>query len=186
MKTILCGLLTLAALSFNTWAAFEYEGKLTISYPTGQSIEKPFILAYRHQDFDHEFQVGEYVFKVSGEPQSYSIAMLLKPNNMVWVQEFAKGQFQTFKLDVGDYKLKLVKRILNDPVKGDYVLSVNNVDYFFKQNLAQIKFKFDSDGIDSIDVDGMVASIGFNQSKDGCAELEEGSDEQKECELENQ
>ena len=168
--------------SFVAQADFNHKGKLTITYPTGHSTESELILAYTSKEFDHKFQVGKHVFNVSGKPESYSIAMLLQPNNLVWVQEFAKGQFESFSLDIGDYKFKLVKRILNEPVKGDYILSVNNVDYFFQQSLAQITFQFNEDGISEVEVDGMVASLGINTAKNECDELEEGSDEQKECE----
>lgn len=168
-------------LSFNAAADFNYDGKLKITYPSGQSIEKEMPLSYTKKDYDHTFQVGEHVFNVSGKPESYSIAMLLQPNNLVWVQEFAKGQFESFKLELGDYKFKLVKKILNEPVKGDYILSVGNVDYFFQQNLAQITFQFDDDGIKEVEVDGMVASLGLNTAKNSCEDMEEGSEERTKC-----
>jgi hypothetical protein len=168
--------------SSSSFADFKHEGKLKITYPTGHSTESDLILSYTSQGFEHTFQVGEHKFNVSGKPESYSIAMLLQPNNLVWVQEFAKGQFESFTLDIGDYKFKLVKKILNEPVKGDYILSVNNVDYFFQQSLAQITFLFGDDGIKEIEVDGMVASLGINTAKNECEDMEEGSDERKECE----
>lgn len=171
--------------SFSAMADFNYDGKLEITYPSGQSVEKELPLSYTQKGYDHTFQVGEHVFNVSGEPESYSIAMLLQPNNLVWVQEFAKGQFESFKLDLGDYKFKLVKKILNEPVKGDYILSVNNVDYFFQQSLAQITFLFDENGIKEIEVDGMVASLGLNTAKNACEDMEEGSEERTECEAAN-
>lgn len=176
----------LLAISFlytsSAFADFRHDGKLVITYPTGQSTKHDLVLAYTSEGFDHTFQVGKHKFNVSGKPESYSIAMLLQPNNLVWVQEFAKGQFESFSLDIGDYKFKLIKKILNEPVKGDYILSVNNVDYFFQQSLAQITFMFDDDGIKEVEVDGMVASLGINTAKNECDDMEEGSDEQKECE----
>jgi len=174
--------IVLSSLSFSALADFNYDGKLKVTYPSGQSVEKTFPLSYTQKDYDHAFQVGEHVFNVSGEPESYSIAMLLQPNNLVWVQEFVKGQFESFHLDLGEHKFKLVKKILNEPVKGDYILSINKVDYFFQQNLAQITFLFNEDGIEEIEVDGMVASLGLNTAKDICQDMEEGSDERKECE----
>lgn len=173
-------------MSFNAAADFVYDGKLEITYPSGQSVEKEMPLSYTQKGYDHAFQVGEHIFNVSGKPESYSIAMLLQPNNLVWVQEFANGQFESFKLDLGDYKFKLVKRILNEPVKGDYILSVNNVDYFFQQNLAQITFLFDEDGIKEIEVDGMVASLGLNTAKNACEGAEEGSEECSETDAEEE
>lgn len=176
----------IGAMSFNAYADFNYDGKLKITYPSGQSVEKEMPLSYTQKGYDHTFQVGEHVFNVSGKPESYSIAMLLQPNNLVWVQEFAKGQFESFKLDLGDYKFKLVKKILNEPVKGDYILSVNNVDYFFQQNLAQITFQFDEKGIKEVEVDGMIASLGLNTAKNVCEDMEEGSEEKASCDADKQ
>ncbi len=172
-------------ISSSALADFSYDGKLKLTYPSGQSVEKSLPLAYTQQGYDHTFQIGEHVFNVSGEPESYSFAMLLQPNNLVWVQEFGKGQFESFQLDLGEYKFKLVKKILNEPVKGDYIFSVNNVDYFFQQNLAQVTFLFNEDGIKEIEVDGMVASLGLNTAKNACEDMEEGSEERKACEETN-
>ena len=97
-----------------TFADFRHDGKLVLTYPTGQSTEHDLVLSYTSEGFDHKFQVGKHTFNVSGKPESYSIAMLLQPNNLVWVQEFAKGQFETFTLDIGDYKFKLVKLSLKN------------------------------------------------------------------------
>ena len=182
---LLLAAMTLSMLSFNAAADFNYDGKLTVIYPSGQSVEKELPLSYTQKGYDHTFQVGEHIFNVSGEPESYSIAMLLQPNNLVWIQEFAKGQFESFKLDLGDYKFKLVKKILNEPVKGDYIFSVNNVDYFFQQNLAQVTFLFDENGIKEIEVDGMVASLGINTAKNVCEDMEEGSEERANCEAQS-
>lgn len=175
-------LLSTSLLSAPALADFNYDGKLKLTYPSGQSVEKSLPLSYTQKEYDHTFQVGEHQFNVSGEPESYSIAMLLQPNNLVWVQEFGKGQFESFHLDLGEYKFKLVKKILNEPVKGDYIFSVNNVDYFFQQNLAQITFLFNEDGIKEIEVDGMIASLGLNTAKNACEDMEEGSEERTKCE----
>lgn len=176
---------TAVLVSASAQADFSYDGKLKLTYPSGQSVEKDLPLAYTQSGFDHTFQIGEHKFNVSGKPESYSFAMLLQPNNLVWVQEFAKGQFESFNLDLGEYKFKLVKRILNEPVKGDYIFSVNNVDYFFNQNLAQVTFLFGDEGITEIEVDGMVASLGLNTAKNACEEMEEGSEERAACDETN-
>lgn len=178
-----CGIgLATMLMSFCSHADFSYEGKLKLTYPSGQSVEKDMTLSYTQNGYDHSFQVGEHVFQVAGKPESYSIAMLLQPNNLVWVQEFGKGQFESFTLDLGEHKFKLVKQILNEPVKGDYIFSVGNVDYFFQQNLAQITFLFNDEGIKEIEVDGMVASLGLNTAKNTCEDMEEGSEERQKCE----
>lgn len=180
--TFLATALASLSLSFHAFADFSYEGKLTLTYPSGQSVEKSMTLSYTQNGYDHSFQVGEHVFQVSGKPESYSIAMLLQPNNLVWVQEFGKGQFESFSLELGEHKFKLIKQILNEPVKGDYIFSVGNVDYFFQQNLAQITFLFNDEGIKEIEVDGMVASLGLNTAKNTCEDMEEDSEERQQCE----
>lgn len=178
--------MTAVLLSTSTLADFNYDGKLTITYPSGQSVEKEMPLAYIQKNLRHTFQIGKQKFNVSGQPQSYSFAMLLQPNNSVWIQEFSKGHFESFQLELGKYKLKLVKKILNEPVKGDYILSVNNVDYFFQQNLAQITLLFNDEGIEGIEVDGMVASLGLNTAKNACEDMEEGSKERQACQEKDQ
>lgn len=172
-------------ISFSAHADFNYEAELVVAYPTGIEDAKKFAIAYRQKDFDHEFQIGENTFKVSGQPESYSFAMVLEPNNLVRIMEFSKKQFETFEMEIGDYEIALKKKVLNNPVKGDYILSINNVDYFFQHNLAQITFVFNDEGIKEIEVDGMVASLGVNEAKDKCAEFEDGSEEKKECEYLN-
>lgn len=151
-----------------TAADFDYTGQLKINYPTKTYRELEFTLAYRQFEYEHEFQVGKKVYKVGGQPESYSFALVLEPNNLVRVMEFSKKQIEGFELEIGDYEIELKKRVLSKPVKGDYILSVQNVDYFFQQNLAQITFKFNDKGIKEVEVEGMVASLGVNEQKLNC------------------
>lgn len=184
MKTLISAVFLMS--SFTSFATFEHVGKLVIGYETGQLIEKNFVLAYRDKGMDHEFQVGDNTFKVSGKPDSYSIAMVMSEKELVWINEFSSKYFKTFKLDIGDYKFNLKKKVYKEPVKGNYVFSLNNVDYFFQKPVAQLTFKFGEDGIKEIEVDGMVASIGINSAEsDDCSVYPEGSDEKKECEFIN-
>jgi hypothetical protein len=171
--------LFLLIFSFMSYADFEYEGKLSVVYPAKTKDESDFNLAYRQKGFDHEFQIGKQTFKVGGQPESYSLAIVLEPNNLVRVLEFSNRQIETFHLDLADYNIRLKKKILSKPVKGDYILSIKNVDYFFQQNLAQITFKFDDEGIKGIEVDGMVASLGLNQAKSSCDESKEDCDDKE-------
>lgn len=173
-------ILLLLAAPF-TFANFEHKGEVKVTYPTGQVKAKSMPLAYKQGQYEHTFTVGSQEYQVTGQPQSYSIALLLQANNYVWVQEFAKGYFEGFDWQIGEHSIKLYKRILSKPVKGDYILTIDGKDYFFQQNLAQITFKFDDKGIKSIEVDGMVASLGLNEAKNPCDEFEPDSDEYKEC-----
>lgn len=185
LKTIsrLVFITTLLLTSVPSFADFSLNGKLKLTFPSGAVKEVDFPLSYSHKDFDHTFVVGSQSFAVSGQPESYSFAVLLKSNNYVWIQEFSKDQFKSFTLTLGEHNFSLKKQVLNKPVKGDYILTIDGKDYFFQHTLAQINFKFDDDGITEISVDGLVASLGINTSKDPCDEFEEDSDEKKECEF---
>lgn len=178
--------LSILFLSLPSSANFNIDGKLKLTYPYSDEVtEIAFPLSYRHTGDVHTFAIGPHTFNVTGQPESYSFALLLQDNNYVWLQEFSKKEFETFSLTLGEHKLKLVKRVLNNPVKGDYILTVNEVDYFFNNTLAQINFSFDDDGIAGISTYGMTTSLGLNKAKNPCDEFDKGSEEQKECELNN-
>lgn len=177
-------LLSILFVSLPSFADFNIDGKLTLTYPYNDDVKEiPFPISYDHKDDDHSFTIGSHTFSVTGQPEGYSFALLLKDNNYVWLQEFSKKEFESFSLTLGEHKLKLVKRVLNKPVKGDYILTIDDVDYFFNNTLAQINFSFDDDGIAGISVYGMITSLGINKAKNPCDEFDKGSEEQKECEL---
>ena len=167
-------------------ASFEHVGKLVVGFESGQIKEQNFVLAFREKGDKNEFQIGKQKFVVAGKPDSYSLAMVLGENNLVWLNEFSGGYFKTFKLEIGSFTLKLAKKVYKDPVMGDYVLSINNVDYFFQSQVAQLTFKFGEKGIEEIEADGMVASIGLNTADpDDCNVYTEGSAAKAECEFLN-
>lgn len=174
---------SLAFISAPSFADFNFDGQLKITFPSGAKKEMPFPLSYSQKDGKHIFVVGPNSFNVAGQPKSYSFAMLLKTNNYAWLQEFSNNQFKSFSLTLGEHKLALSKQILNEPVKGDYILTINDTDYFFQNRMAQINFIFNDDGIEEIEVDGMTVSLGLNKLKNPCHEFEEDSEERAECEL---
>ena len=159
-------------LSTYSHADFSLNGALTLKFPTGTKQEIDMPIAYKGSEYDHKFRVGKMEYTVSGRPERYSFALVLQKNNYMWVQEFAKGYFESFDWTIGDKKIRLYKEILAKPVKGDYILSIGETDYFFQQNLAQLTFIFDEEGIKEIEVDGMVASLGLNKAKTPCPEEE--------------
>ena len=172
--------------SFTSQASFEHVGKLVVGFESGQVKERNFILAYREKQGKSEFQVGNNKFSVSGKPESYSLAMVLGENGLIWLNEFNGGYFKTFTFDISKYKIKLRKQILKDRVLGDYVLSIDNIDYFFQSQVAQLTFKFSDKGIEEIEVDGMVASLGLNSAEsDDCSVYADGTDAKAECEFLN-
>jgi len=167
--------------SFIVKADFDLKGDLTLHYPTGSKQEIQMPIAYKGDQYEHKFKVGKMEYSVTGRPEKYSFALVLQKNNYMWVQEFSKGYFESFDWKIGDHKIRLYKEILSKPVKGDYILSIDDKDYFFQQRLAQLTFIFDEEGIKEIEVDGMVASLGLNKAKDKC-ETVEGEEPAEGCE----
>ena len=45
-------------------------------------------------------------------------------------------------------------------MKGNYVLSLNKVDYFLVKNNVSIQIKFNERGIDNIKIDGVTKDMG--------------------------
>ncbi|MDA8622448.1 hypothetical protein N9L48_07385 [Psychrosphaera sp.] len=147
---------------------FLLEGKLVVTDPYKRVHEKNMPLGFSNEGNIQKFIIGENQFKVPGKPEKYSIAILLQDNNFVWVQEFHSKPIKSFVWQLGEHKISLVKEILRKPVKGDYILSIDDKDYFFNNRLAQVTFIFNDEGIESFDVSGMVASLGLNRAKNEC------------------
>ncbi len=162
------------------YAEFRLEGLLQVTDPYGKLIKKDMPLAFTITNDENKFRIGSHEYKVAGQPEKYSIALILQKNNLVWVQEFHRTPVKTFEWQIGDHKIKLYKEILNNPVKGDYILAIDDKEYFFNNPLAQINFEFNEEGIDGISVDGMIASLGLNKAKDACSKEETGNNEEKE------
>ncbi|QTH64401.1 hypothetical protein J1N51_02625 [Psychrosphaera ytuae] len=192
----LCLVLGFASLAFSNVALadFSLTGELNAVDPRGKSIKKDMPMAFTQVGDDFKFKIGKFEYKVPSRPEKYSIALVLQDNNFVWVQEFNKRPIKSFEWKLGEHNIRLYKEVLKKPVKGDYILAIDDKDYFFKNKLAQITFIYNEEGIEAIEVDGMVASIGLNRAKDECASqenkdksAEEGSEEasaedKKECE----
>jgi len=176
---------TLIFITTPSLADFNLDGQLKLKSPYGDKTEIPFPLSYTQQGDKHKFVIGPNSFNVTGQPEIYSFAMLLQDNNYVWLQEFSDEQFKSFSLTLGEHKLALSKLILNEPVKGDYILTIDDTDYFFQNKMAQINFIFDDNGIAEIEVDGMTVSLGLNKPKNPCDVFEEDSKEREECNLDN-
>ena len=164
-------ILGLSSLTFSSalMADFALEGELTATDPRGKVIKRDMPMAFKTVGDDFKFKIGKFEYKVAGQPEKYSIAVVLQENNFVWVQEFSQKPIKSFEWQLGDHKIKLYKEILKKPVKGDYILAIDDKDYFFKNRLAQITFKYNEEGIEEIVVDGMVASLGLNKAKSECS-----------------
>lgn len=161
MKRSLAILLTLM-LSFAAQAEFEYNGQGKLVYPTG--MEKPFNFgfAFKKADYGYIFKIGSREMEVEQIPSKYSIWINMHQEKNVFIQEFAKGYFQGFEWTLGDHKLSLTKKVFKGKrAKGDYVLNIDGVNYFFKGKNGQIDILFSKDGIRAIETDGFVKDIGL-------------------------
>jgi hypothetical protein len=143
----------------------DLKGKLTVVDPYNRTVTKPMSISYSEQGGKGFFSIGPARFKVASKPEKYSIAMVLMANNYVWIQEFSKKPIKTLKWEIADHVIELNKEILEKPVKGDYILTIDGNDFFFSKKLAQIEFVFNDEGLESLGVDGMTASLGLNKSK---------------------
>ncbi len=151
--------LLFSSLSF---ADFDYPGEGTLRYPTG--AEKPFSFGFAWQNKTKRFRIGEKSYEMAELPESYSIAITLsKDESKVWIQEFNKGFIEGFDWQLGKHKLSLHKQDFNDNVKGNYLLTFNNVDYFLARSNVSIEISFTTEGIDNVKLDGVTKDMGIRK-----------------------
>ncbi len=149
-------------LSAYTFANFDFEGKGKVTYPTG--IIKAFSFGFAWDEQKQEFRIGNKTYNMSDLPESYSIALTLsKDNQKVWAQEFNPGFIDSFEWQIGEQKISLKKKEFKVPVKGNYVLSLNKIDYFLVKNNISIKIMFNEEGIDNIKIDGVTKDMGAKE-----------------------
>ncbi|MEI5639257.1 MULTISPECIES: hypothetical protein [unclassified Pseudoalteromonas] len=150
---------TLVLFSSACFADFDYQGKGTLTYPTG--VEKDFEFGFGWQKSAEKFRIGSNNYDMSELPESYSVAITLsKDDTRVWVQEFNQGFISGFTWQIADHTISLQKKQFKDAVKGNYVLSVNGIDYFFARDNVSITLSFKDQGIDNIKVDGVTKDMG--------------------------
>ncbi|KTF16294.1 hypothetical protein [Pseudoalteromonas sp. H105] len=150
-----------AMFSSSVWADFDYPGEGNVRYPTG--LEKPFMFGFGWNEADGKFKIGSKSYAMQ-LPESYSIAITLsKDEEQIWVQEFNNGFIESFNWQIGDHSLQLKKSKFKNPVKGNYVISLDNKDYFFARNNISITVKFNNEGIDRIAIDGVTKDMGTKQ-----------------------
>ncbi|MEC4090657.1 hypothetical protein [Pseudoalteromonas rubra] len=146
----------------HAWADFDFPGTGQLTYPTG--IEKEFSFGFGWQSGAQKFRIGDRSYDMAQLPESYSIAITLsKDDSKVWIQEFNPGFIEGFSWQLGDHKLELVKKQFKSPVKGDYVLRLNDIDYFLVRNNLSVTIKFTEQGIDNIKLDGVTKNMGTKQ-----------------------
>ena len=146
MRTLLVLLLI---TSFHSVANFDLAGNGFVTYPTG--VQKTFDFGFKWDKQAKQFSIGDKSYTMDQVPDSYSIALTLAGDDQaVYVQEFAKGFISEFEWRIGPHLIKLEKKRFKWPVRGDYVLSVDESSYFLAASNASVKFVFNEKGIDYI------------------------------------
>lgn len=164
-------ILTSLLCCFSAQADFEYPGKGTLTYPTGMKKAFNFGFTFKQSATGYVFKVGQQEMSVPDVPSKYSLWLTLHQDKHVWVQEFAKGYFQSFDWTLGTHQIKLYKKNFSQKrskgdkkrSKGDYVLNIDGNDYYFHHNTGQIQINFNEKGIKSIETEGFVKAIGVKK-----------------------
>ncbi|NMP78851.1 hypothetical protein HHE92_03430 [Pseudoalteromonas arctica] len=151
--------LALLVPSYNAFADFSLPGKGSVTYPTG--VVKEFKFGFEWQQKAEKFTIGSKSYNMEQIPSSYSVAITLsKDDSQVWIQEFNNGFIEEFEWQIGEHKVTLKKQQFSDPVKGDYVIELNDRSYFFTRNNASIVMNFNEEGIETIAIDGVTKNMG--------------------------
>lgn len=156
--------LVLSLMCFCANADFNHTGIGKVIFPTGTQTELNFTLAARKTPNGYSFTAGQQELEVAQIPEKYSIWLSMNKDQLVYVQEFANAYFKEFELQLGDYEVKLRKKVLKpNPARGDYVLSINNLDFFFTSNQGQIDILMDENGITTIEANGFAKDLGMSE-----------------------
>lgn len=141
------------------YADFDFKGEGTLTYPTG--ADKAFTFGFAWNKQAEKFRIGANQYDMSELPESYSVAITLsKDDAKVWIQEFNQGFISEFTWQIADHHIALTKKEFSGTVKGNYILTVNGIDYFFARDNVSITLTFDEDGIEGIKVDGVNKDMG--------------------------
>jgi len=164
MPTKLVTAILLLAISLTAQADFNAEGKGKLTYPTGTTADFAFGLSVKSLADGYLFKAGQQELEVSQIPEKYSIWLGLHKDQHVFVQEFARNYFETFEWQLGDHKIRLQKKVLSPKrAPGDYVLSIDHIDYFFQGKQGQIEILLDENGITAIEANGFTKDIGMSK-----------------------
>ncbi len=156
--------LALCTVSHMAVAEFNYEGNGTLKYPTGVETPFSFGFAFNKTGSGHKFKAGQYEMEVGQVPDKYSIWIAMVEDKNVYVQEFAGGYFEGFEWQLGEHSVSLKKKVLSPKrALGDYVLTVNGIDYFFKGKQGAIEILFDENGISSIEANSFIKDLGMSE-----------------------
>lgn len=148
----------LAVISPHAFADFDFPGTGTLRYPTG--VEKPFQFGFAWQAQSETVTIGSKSYNMA-LPESYSVAITLsKDESQIWVQEFNNGFIEGFEWQIGDHHLSLKKKQFSEPVKGNYIMTLDGREYFLARNNISVEIDFNDEGIAQIAIDGVTKNMG--------------------------
>ena len=151
-------------VSLSVQAEFQLKGSGIISYPTGVVNLLPIGFSITKGSNGFTFVAGEQEMQVSSVPEKYSIWLSINKEHQIFVQEFSRSYFNEFEWQLGNHSIALKKKVLSPKrYLGDYVLSIDNIDYFFKSKQSFIDILFNEDGISSIEANGFLKDLWLSE-----------------------
>lgn len=157
-------LLLALSVCHQAYADFSYDGQGLLRFPTGTEVNFNFGFAFKQSGFSNVFTAGEQQMEVAQRPEKYSIWLSMNQNHQVYVQEFNTSYFREFEWKLGKHKIALQKKVLSPKRSiGDYVLTIDNISYFFKGKQGSVDILFDDDGISGIEANGFVKDLGLSE-----------------------
>ncbi|MDP5134491.1 hypothetical protein ORJ04_00835 [Rheinheimera baltica] len=146
-------LLLLVSISSRAQFDITGEGKL---YPVkGASQEFDFGFSYIRREGSYRFIVGRYNLTVQTVPEKYALALILQNDQHVWVPDFINEPLVGFELKIENYTIRLYQDTETNPDKANFVLQLNDENYYFSSGPGQINFLFSEEGIKDVNVKGM-------------------------------
>ncbi|MFY8349876.1 hypothetical protein AAEU29_05045 [Pseudoalteromonas sp. SSM20] len=140
-------------------ANFELPGSGTVTYPSG--LKKEFNFGFKWDKQNRQFTIGAQQYPMEQLPDSYAIALTLAGDDQaVFVQEFANGFISEFEWQIGSHVIRLEKNRSEYPVRGDYVLWIDQYNYYLANGNPSIKLVFDKSGINYIIPSGITKDKG--------------------------
>ena len=164
LTQILIAFFILLLTSGQALADFDLKGKGNLIYPTG--MKKPFEygFAFKQGNEGYTFRVGQQTMNTTDLPAKYTIWVSLHNNESIFIQEFTQGYFKEFDWKLGEHEVKLTKKkFKKNRVKGDYVLTINDDEYYFAKTTAQINIHFTKKGVRQIDTNGFTKDKSFSR-----------------------
>ena len=154
----------MAITSLTCHADFNVPGSGLIRFPTGTETPLDFGFSFTQADYGYAFTAGKQEMDVSQLPEKYSIWLSLNKDNLVYIQEFAPAYFTEFEWQLDEHSIVLEKKVLSPKrALADYVLTINNISYFFKGKQGSIDLYFDDKGISEVETTGFVKDIGMSE-----------------------